>query len=167
MWTPVVVRQDGEMRMFDSLVHQTGDNDEKNMFGWLASRQPPARKVSKRTAVMDPLFLDVTNSIKEQNDTVEILYDNRFLVQFDLSKIPDELAGILSSNQDDRVLIVPKNRWFSPKVVWQKNREQGTVDLASQVEAMDMQTDTSRRRKDIPISSDWIRITWIRPLDVP
>ncbi|KAF8891234.1 PP-loop family-domain-containing protein [Infundibulicybe gibba] len=125
---------------------------EGETIGWLASRQPPlSRYKMEQQGIKNPLRLDITKFICDaitawQSGTGEatatVLYDCRFLVEFDLSKIPGSIvADLLSSGSS------------SPRS-WGGNEEQ--VEENHKV---------YWKRRDDEVVVDWITVRWIRSLE--
>jgi len=120
----------------------------------------------------DPLSLNLTTQLdqakkelqkaapKEQAaTTLDILYDCRFLLRFDITKMPPEIAMSLAVGNSD-ILVEARTRWYWPQVVW---RKPGRTDLLAVI------TDEHQVREEpldiLPDLSDWIHIDWIRTLD--
>ncbi|KAF9014036.1 PP-loop family-domain-containing protein [Cyathus striatus] len=169
-----------------SNIKTPNSNDASNItkdmvVGWLASRQPPYNKNNPAAidvkAIIEP---DVTQALiqgidkwqRDPNDhsssVVEVLYDTRYLVHFDLAKIPVDVIEALNVPAT-RVVISPATAWYLPQVYLQTRNT--TRLLHSDIELhrflrTGFQTDTqywTNRTK--VVVSDWISIEWIRPLE--
>jgi hypothetical protein len=145
-------------------------------FGWFASRQPPFRKNVATGDAGDRLHIDLTGQIcqlkkelKEgaQKDRttgamLEILYDCRFLLRFDVAKIPPELSMSLSVGRS-QILVKPHTRWYWPQVVWYGP---GRYDILLRLEGDETGSLVGPlQQPENAKSSDWISIEWIRTLD--
>jgi hypothetical protein len=180
LWTPVLMN--GESIQTPNQLGQFRIQPGETV-GWLASRQPPLhRDKMEARGMINPLQLDVTELLtagiaanKEKGtgtESLEVLYDCRFLLRFNLTRIPENIAtAIMVPQTDERILIQPTTRWYWPKVVWQ--RSVNAVVLHSVV-----RQDRNRlkvwggtkehdyrqywTRKDTVVSAGWIDIEWIR-----
>jgi tRNA(Ile)-lysidine synthase len=122
LWTPVYVRPDGQIKH----VKPNSGTDEWNE-GWLASRSPPYRTAGGPAE----LEVDVTSLILNQRpstDPVEILFDNRFLLTFDLPAIPEEIFSRFSTG--DRLVATPTKKYFLPQLVFRPSDEDVIEDPA-------------------------------------
>jgi hypothetical protein len=183
LWTPVTMKGDRVRtpdRVFTPNIGMDGS------FGWLASRQPPLHRGSMEArGMVNSLRIDATEqlakALKEWNDgapsVVQVLWDCRFLVQFNIEKIPADLAGRLMRNEG-KIMIYPYSRWYWPKVVEEQD-ETATVlhskigsndlnDLKSifKVATRDNSDDRAMywKPKEVEVSSEWINTEWIRSL---
>ncbi|KAF9469291.1 PP-loop family-domain-containing protein [Collybia nuda] len=183
LWTPVTVK-DGRIRTPDRIF--AGGVAEDGRYAWLASRQPPLHR-SKMEALGETstLEINITSHLVRAlrgwkagaPSTIEILYDCRFIITFDLNKMPKGLAqGIETPNTKEKILILSNTRWYWPQVV----REWFSLKtvLHSEIDHKPVNTFLSAVQKNIefdhtvawklrenPISAEWINIKWIRPLD--
>lgn len=179
LWTPVVVRGDS-IKTPDRVLASSIREDET--FGWLASRQPPLhRRQQEARGLLNVLEIDVTHKIadamRQQRlggpPVVNILYDSRFLVTFDLEKIPDlSAARILYPQSDERIWIYPSTRWYWPKIVWKSEKEcaiiHSKIDEKRGAVLLGRQPGTEgdiNHWQNEPVSANWIKIEWIRSLD--
>jgi hypothetical protein len=89
-------------------------------------------------------------------EPVDVLYDCRFLVQFNIAEMPEEIArAIADVERESRVVILSNTQWSWPKVWWWKKGEM-PVALAG-IGMVDKDHET--------LASNWISIKWIRVLD--
>ncbi|KAM6500318.1 PP-loop family domain containing protein [Amanita muscaria] len=180
LWTPVLVRGNN-LKTPERLVRSGFGQDE--VIGWLASRQPPLnkRKMEERN-MRNPLRVDVTENLKQVLDKaretpfVDILWDCRFLVRFDLSKMPLNIRTELANSRSNQssTLIVSNTRWYWPEIVLQQEKEQTVLhsDIKENKRIppfLGPEDDVYPRRAywrryDAPVVSDWIHVEWIRPL---
>ena len=89
---------------------------------WLASRQPPMHKNKMaELEIINPLQINLTETLKQRLEdmsnsrasTPEIMYDCRFLVRFDIAKIPLRIYFDLRNPENPiRISIVPDTRWY-------------------------------------------------------
>lgn len=174
VWRPIVISFDSkgnerlklpqkwsEMRMCP------GDR-----FGWLASRQPPLYKSKGVTGGLeDDLEVDlspkISRTIKELHDgkrkasdgPLDILWDCRFLLRFDLAKIPQYIAVSLALGHS-QLRVEPNTRWYWPRIVWMRPGFQPDTLALIPLEQQDQEG-------VVPLAnpSAWIRIYWIRTLE--
>jgi hypothetical protein len=177
LWTPVSVRGN-QIKMSHEISRKGSPVDGK--FGWLASRQPPLNwRDSRVRGLVSPSRVDVTQqlakAVKEWRDgaspIIRVLYDCRFLVHFNIEKIPGNLAERLVRGEGN-IITRPhiRWRWYWPCVVAEWN--DGTSDLLHEIRKKQLSpnsiiepTGSYDRRLDKTISSEWIEIEWIRSLN--
>ncbi|KAF8643880.1 hypothetical protein AX16_008896 [Volvariella volvacea WC 439] len=186
LWMPVLVR-DGRIKTPDRL--KNSGIERGDVIAWLASRQPPLKKrILTERNVDNPLEVDVTQLLAEQLkstsaiEPIEVLYDCRFLVRFNLGQVSEqvqsELAHALESGW--KAQVKTHTRWYWPRVVL--IRGEGDLEsirvLHSQIlgpersvmqptETEDQTTNHHKRYwrpRDRLIDSGWITIDWVRPL---
>jgi hypothetical protein len=72
------------------------------------------------------LDIDITERLATAmnlgDDSLEVLFDCRFLVRFDLSQVPEKLVGALRQYRETgvNVRIKPHTKYYWPKVVLRK-----------------------------------------------
>ncbi|KAF8205666.1 PP-loop family-domain-containing protein, partial [Mycena galopus ATCC 62051] len=150
------------------------------LIGWLACRQPPLPR--ERLALLDrynPVWVDITgqlraalkNKSEHPGQKLSILWDSRFLLHFDIDKIPDYIAlGILYGG--DGMQIQPHTKWWWPMVVrcppnGGSEKVLHNTLAASQPCLVKLDRDTTEswgHFKLEPVTSDWVNIEWIRSL---
>ncbi|PFH54140.1 hypothetical protein AMATHDRAFT_135540 [Amanita thiersii Skay4041] len=181
LWMPVLIKGN-QIRTPDRLPNPLPA--EENI-GWLASRQPPLHKDKmKALNMVNPLRLDVTDLLRTRIHAIttssassveSVLYDCRFLVHFDISRIPQRIVEqINESDMSYKIMLIPNTRWYWPQIV-EENGNNGTVlhsevqgnrEILSFLKAPDAQIDYTSywKRREVPVVADWIKIEWIRPL---
>lgn len=129
---------------------------------WIVSRLPAVPYHALETsALSSKLDVDITErlvtAMSSGNDSLEVLFDCRFLVRFDLSQIPEELVGALQNYKETEVniRIRPRTKFYWPKVLLRQPR---CPDTLYAVLKEDGQTDTFGRQP-------WISMEYIRLLD--
>ena len=129
---------------------------------WIACRLPAVPYHALDTSPLHPkLDIDVTErlltAMRCGNDCLEVMFDSRFLVRFDLSQIPEELVGALRNYKETgaNLRIKPRTKFYWPKVLLRRPLATDTV-YGTLME--DGQTDTFGRRP-------WISMEYIRLLD--
>jgi hypothetical protein len=151
----MVIRADGRMKTLDGARVKSGES-----CGWLASRQPP------KTGEM--LQLDITDRLITTDKVMkflEVIYDCRFLLRFNLDMIPVDIAtSITRPGCDGKILVQPQSEWYWPKVVW---RRPGIIDedlcsFDAPIEDKGRQDSTRTVKRVTPA---WIDMEWIRSLD--
>jgi tRNA(Ile)-lysidine synthase len=147
-------------------------------FGWLASRQPPFHKnVRAKGDASDPLTFDLTDRLcraredlqeriqkRTQDDQtaagmLEILYDCRFIIRFDVARMPAQIGLSLSVGRS-QIVVEHRTRWYWPQVTW--HRPGHSDHLAVIVDESEVSTGAPPVNSDL---SNWISIEWIRTLD--
>ena len=179
LWMPVTIQ--GDRIKTPDRIFATGIG-RNEIFGWLASRQPPlSRGNTEARGLTNALRIDVTqqlfNALEKWRNGVplvtQVLYDCRFLLHFNIEKIPGDLAGRLLRNET-RIMIYPSTRWYWPKVV---EEQDGTTEVLHSKIGDDhlrplfpnkMRDSNDHVRywvpKEVDVSSQWIKIEWIRSL---
>lgn len=106
----------------------------RGILGWMAVRQPPYNPEKMAAyGLEDSLNVDITGTLREAlNDwdqgrgsgpqTIQILWDCRFLLDFDLASIPQHLIHDLSqtppsSSSSQKIAIRWWTKYYYPKVV--------------------------------------------------
>lgn len=185
LWTPVLIQ--GEGIKTPGRIGEFGIKPGETV-GWLASRQPPLhRDKMEERGMINPLQLNVTelltamttdNEKGASTEVLEVLYDCRFLLRFNLTRMPGKIAtAIMKPQQVEQILVQPNSRWYWPKVVWRRGREIDVVlhsDIVdtnkSQQQMWTGQTNEEHdhrqywKRPDNVVSAGWIEIEWIRSL---
>jgi tRNA(Ile)-lysidine synthase len=177
LWTPVIIRSNSVGRKILKATIPDVNLGAGDKFGWLASRQPPFHKNIRAIGdASNPLTFNLTDQLRQLSDrlkeergnertarrTLEILYDCRFLLRFDVTKMPPEIDMSLRESRS-QILVEPYTRWYLPHVVWQRPGD--SINLAVMNDAVQ---EPSRVLK-IPKGklSGWITMNWIRTLNAP
>lgn len=159
-WKPALVTKSHVLR---TVVKTFAIND----LVWCAARHP---SIKSPAPVTDTLRIVMTDKLrtgraaweaKEGPNTLEILYDRRFLIRFRLDKMPQELFEALKKNGG--VVVKPRSSWFLPEI----NFEQSKVFTVLHTEIKRDQFTWEREwgtkiYKDT--ASEWITIEYIRPI---
>ncbi|KAJ7766750.1 PP-loop family-domain-containing protein [Mycena metata] len=178
LWIPVIVT--GKSIRFPG---EAGNNnpvpEPGDIVAWMASRQPPlSRRRMQETGMFNPLRIDITDQLRAKveirhenpGQILQILYDNRFLINIEIDKIPEHiLQGFM--HEDKPVLVHPNTRWLWPKVLQFNPRLVSELPIHTTISVPDtvvpLDRDTmlswSLVRSD-DITSDWMSIEWIRSL---
>ncbi|KAL0946570.1 hypothetical protein HGRIS_012773 [Hohenbuehelia grisea] len=179
IWIPAVSR-DGRVRLLQGptpVSLHAGDT-----CGWVTARQPPLHRDKMRAlGIENPLRINITqhilSALRSERETLEVLYDCRFLVTLDLQKMPDDLRESLLDNPHATVRIEPNLRWCWPKIIWDDGRAAVTtlssevIDEENALRPWDAHNEDisewqkSWNRIDDTVQADWICMQWIRPLD--
>ncbi|KAG5654109.1 hypothetical protein H0H81_007161 [Sphagnurus paluster] len=154
-----------------------------NRIGWLVSRQPPlARHKLIERGIPNTLEVEITQNILAGVRRIElggpfvqkVLYDNRYQVEFDLTKIPKKLVLCLEqAPQGVCLMLLPRAVWNSPVVALARRGAPESTEVLH-----DMITEKApnpfigeatkkweyRRKFPEPVESEWVRMEWIRPL---
>ncbi|KAF5373600.1 hypothetical protein D9758_000902 [Tetrapyrgos nigripes] len=169
-WQPVVFRGN-RFKMPEPSLYSALEN---NPMGWLASRQVP---LNKNTGTMgwNPLTAHVTEFLRQklrQNAAfAELAWDNRFLVTFDLTKMPSDVLEVLDHpHADASIRINSRTRWFWPVVLLNKHGASDEI-LHFKVESLenDLISELHKERdmswkKMEEVQSSWITTRFIRAL---
>jgi len=113
LWTPVYIRPDGQLKHAKPVSRTDGWTE-----GWLASRSPPYKDGNGPSG----LEIDITSLILDEKpsmDSVEVLYDNRFVLSFNLHAVPDEVFERLrTSSSGHRLVVTATGKYFLPRLVF-------------------------------------------------
>ena len=124
LWTPVYIRPDGQLKHEKPVSGIDGWTE-----AWLASRLPPYKSTNSATG----LEIDITSFILDKNTStgpVEVLYDNRFVLSFDLDAIPDEVLDQLRAPSDRRRLVIaPTKKYFLPRLAFRVSNGNTLEDI--------------------------------------
>lgn len=157
-------------RSKDSWMRRRGEGDR---LAWLASRQPPYEKRVRHhpdgSPLEDTLYMDLTDILSQarQNaqtikDGLEVLYDCRFLIRFNIAKMPSEIGMSLSVGRS-KVVIEARTRWFYPQILWRRpgrdDEHLGAVMDESNRQVMEHRLNMDKKR------TEWISIEFIRTMD--
>lgn len=104
----------------------------RGVIGWMAARQPPPRPEKlKEYGLEDTLNLDLTGTLRDGltawdegrgsgPQTIEVLWDCRFLVRFDLGNMPRDVVDMLlqtTPSPEPKVAIRWWTKYYYPKIV--------------------------------------------------
>lgn len=103
----------------------------KGVLGWMATRQPPHRPEKMREyGLEDSLNVDLTKTLREGLKAwdegkgsgpqfVEVLWDCRFLIRFDLEKMPQNVKNMLLQDESDKPRLAVRwwTKYYYPKIV--------------------------------------------------
>ncbi|KAG6854688.1 hypothetical protein C0991_002399 [Blastosporella zonata] len=179
LWSPAVIR--------GNLIHtpQVVVNPlllDVDVLGWIASRLPPLnREKLEARGLPNTLEINVTRTILDAYrdwcnggpSTTSVLYDSRYLVNFDLSKIPQAVISCLKddSTGTNRLMVLSTSRWYMPKVVINKDGllenlhdQISEPSIRSLIPIPKMQHWRRSRGPAQEIDSGWITMEWVRPL---
>jgi len=176
LWTPVLVKGT-KIKTPDRFARRGSTAGEA--VAWLASRQPPIKltEIDEKN-LFNPVRIDVTEALNQKledmssgssSPTVDLLYDCRFLVRFDVTKMPSWVISELQNQA--RISIWPQTRWFWPKVVLGDESlvlhsdvaEHGEFFAFLQISGSDGGNKYWKRAERV-VASDWIHVEWVRPL---
>ncbi|KAF8163515.1 PP-loop family-domain-containing protein [Crassisporium funariophilum] len=116
-WRPIIVNNKNHW-------HTTIQGNEPQNLSWLACRLPNAKETIQNLGKPQSLKLDVTCDLKASQhawqmddgpETLEILYDRRFLLCFHLNRIPQTIAESLSKGA--KITVEPRSAWFFPQII--------------------------------------------------
>nr|GAT44031.1 predicted protein [Mycena chlorophos] len=182
VWTPVVVTNN---RIRFGIRNHAPPPRDGDIYGWLASRQVPFMEARLRQLNMpNVLKIDITERMRQRlvvrdtvpKQTLEVLWDCRFLLKIDIDRVPDDLARKVLMH-GAQLWIYPHSRWFWPKVVHLNARgdyasgvtlhstlsvpENGLVRLDRDV----MEKWPQAYNRDVEeVTTDWVQTEWIRSL---
>jgi tRNA(Ile)-lysidine synthase len=137
---------------------------------WVALRQPAAKSDPDRE-VFRPLKLNVTHQLlqmrqewlsNQETDTLEILFDRRFLISFRVDKIPNQILDSLLSKSSS-IQVIPRTPWILPQVVHHYQRKDFPIHKSIIRQEFFWEKEYGTKLfKDV--SSDWISIELFRPV---
>jgi tRNA(Ile)-lysidine synthase len=126
LWTPVAILSDGTTRQRPASI-SAGEE-----LGWLLSRSPPFAKNQNphipTKSIEEDVTLQLIRAMTKDFLRLEILWDCRFLISFDLKRLQQVVNMNLNKAQ---VKIVPEGRFLLPRVVICREDEE---ELAVQVD---------------------------------
>lgn len=176
LWRPVVIRGSADSNGRDRITVPKSNLasvslKEGDRFGWLATRQPPYDKRIRYTPdgkqQEDPLHVDLTdtlNKAQQEGNTrqpLEILYDCRFILRFDLAKMPSDIRVSLAVGRS-KILVEPRTRWYWPHVLWSRpGRPDDNIAMVQDAQEKHWVSPQLAEGE----KSDWISIEFIRTLD--
>jgi len=159
LWSPVLYYPDKCLKtVIGPLRHSK--QPEGTQFAWLASRIPPFFKNPQEGAgSASRLFIDLTNqfhiALTKSEPVLEVLYDCRFLIRFDLSRIPKHVQAVPNNGQPISITILPHTQYFWPKVALRQGTGPDKV----------LAVLNDKGEVDMLGSSPWISMEWVRLLD--
>ncbi|KZP21121.1 hypothetical protein FIBSPDRAFT_1044298 [Athelia psychrophila] len=177
LWRLAIFRQEEDGRMVLRLPDKSAAHTVKpgERLGWLASRQPPPKKSSqwataRRQNALDEVDLS-DELLRAQKAAMgggakpfQVLFDNRFLLRFDMDKMPATLATSLAMGRSKIVLGAVTN-WQWPHVEWVRgNHKEGRTTLAF-VNDPNVNSTNAQEASIDPLLDGWITIEWIRASD--
>ncbi|KAI6127730.1 hypothetical protein EV401DRAFT_2067558 [Pisolithus croceorrhizus] len=156
LWTPVLYSHNKGIKAC-----RLGQPDSAQS-AWLASRLPPFSKNPQEGAgSASRLSVDLTKQFvlayAASRHVLQVLYDCRFLVGFNLTQMPSHMRNALDNVHDQpiSIKILPHTDYFWPKVVLQQG---SNPDLVLAVLNVMGEVDTLG-------SPPWISMEWVRSLD--
>jgi len=135
---------------------------------WYAARHPSIK--SPTAPVTDTLRFVMTDKLragraawdaKEGPNTLELLYDRRFLIRFRLDKMPQELFDALEKNGG--VVIKPRSPWFLPQIDFKQSKVFTVLHTQIKRDQFTWEREWGTKIYKDTIS-DWITIEYIRPI---
>lgn len=160
-WKPAVVTKSHLLR---TVVTTFPMND----LMWYASRHPSIK--SPTAPVTDTLRFVMTDKLragreaweaKEGPETLELLYDRRFLIRFQLDKMPEELFDALKENGG--VVIKPRSPWFLPEINFKQSKVFTVLHTRINSDQFTWEREWGTKHYKDTVS-DWITIEYIRPI---
>lgn len=136
---------------------------------WIASRQPKHR-LEDTPAGQHPLKRNVNPELLEwqkawqageKSPVFEVLYDCRFLIQFQLDKMPLDIQDGLSTGE--KIYIKPRGVWNVPQVILMSKRNSRAIQwhIEKTSHSLPKEWGTKMERD---IRSGWITIEYFRPI---
>lgn len=159
VWWRLVTTVNGRLRS------EVRKADPTNL-AWIALRQPQSRLHK----VPDVCRFEITRTILEarnawltqnKSSLLEMVFDNRFLLQFSLDKIPTSLVESLE--RDERIVVEPRGIWLIPQVKCFSVKGLNVIhtDVKHGPFSVDLQLGSEHYHN---IKSDWITMEYFRPL---
>jgi hypothetical protein len=130
LWTPVYITPSDELKYTKPMIGGDGWTE-----GWLASRSPPYRS----TRGPSGLDIDVTSLVlAKKSERVEVLYDKRFLLTFNLHGIPENVIKRLGTSSGKTLLVVTATgKYFLPRLVLRSSNGDDVEDVGISGPALD------------------------------
>lgn len=177
LWSPVIMRGES-FRIWPPVDNVQLLEDET--LGWIASRLPPLhRDKIKLLGIPNTLEIDATKTMVDAYQewrnggpsTISILYDSRFLLKFELDKMPQKIISCFIDNpaNKNRLMLLPRTRWFLPEIIIERNCIPETLHnrVSKEPTTRGFLVPRMRHCKDGltgGIDSGWINAQWVRPL---
>jgi tRNA(Ile)-lysidine synthase len=184
MWAPAAINPEGDIRILKNS-RKFIDNEEP---GWLAVRLRP------HAEVLHELTLDVTEQLSQAlrflpsvsgaayagHKTLDILWDNRFLIRIDLLRIPPKLRSeLLSPSTKYRAVIdvdpdKERDTLFIPRVTFEASDPQDPSLTLARISTVIPSSDGNRIHNNSTASAlshhltsdcHWISFEFIRSLE--
>ena len=164
LWSPVLYHPHKRLK---PVIGPLGDlqQPEGTQIAWLASRMPPFFKNPQEGAgSASRLIVDITHQLHaadtksdSHTTTLDVLYDCRFLVRFDLERMPKHVQAALRNVRHEPVSIkiLPHTQYFWPKVVLQQGVGPDKV----------LAVLSDKGEVDTLGFPPWISMKWVRLLD--
>jgi len=128
--------------------------------------QVPVRLINRDLHVTDAIKSCLAQFKEGTDPILEIIYDNRFLVRFQLDKIAQGVSRRLSKGWN--ILIAMEAPWDTPQILINKDDITETIHSSVVWTPEDWQTSWEHRspphHKVQDVRSDWITIEYFRPL---
>ncbi|KAH7914005.1 PP-loop family-domain-containing protein [Hygrophoropsis aurantiaca] len=170
LWSPAIFNSERPLKVGAQYIKHSSHPGDR--FAWLASRLPYVGVNKSGAGVQLPpnLDIDITTRLipSPQNGQLknvtqrylDVLYDCRYLVRFDLQRIPGNVVTALQqcSETSATVRVVPISRYCWPKVVLTPNQP-----AESEVVLAALGEDGTCQHPDG--TQPWITMEWIRLLD--
>jgi tRNA(Ile)-lysidine synthase len=135
---------------------------------WFASRHPSIH--SPQAPPSDELRILMTDKLREGRvaweagkgpDTLEVLFDRRFLIRFHLDKMPEGLFKELQERGG--VVIDKRSPWHLPEVSFKHSKVYSVIHTLIQRERFTWEREWGTKTY-IDTDSDWVTINYIRPI---
>lgn len=136
---------------------------------WFASRHPSVRDPTAPAS--ESLRFSMTDQLREGRraweadegpDTLEVLFDRRFLIRFRLDKMPGDIIEELKTNGG--IIIKKRSPWTLPEVNFKQSKVFTVVHTLIQREKFTWEREWGTKTY-IDTESDWITIQYIRPIN--
>jgi hypothetical protein len=146
------------------------NNLPANDIMWFAHRHPTINHPTAPTPVSDNLRIVMTDQLRkgrmaweanEGPDTIETLFDRRFLIRFQLDKMPEDLYEKLKTNGG--VVIKKRSPWHLPEVNFKQDKVYTVIHTLIQREKFTWVREWGTKTY-IDTESNWITIQYIRPI---
>ena len=143
-----------------------------NNLMWFAHRHPTINHPTAPPAVSDDLRILMTDQLRngrkaweadEGPDTIEVLFDRRFLIRFQLDKMPQDIIEGLKSNGG--VVIKKRSPWHLPEVNFKQNKIYTVIHTLIPRDKFSWEREWGTKTY-IDTESDWITIQYIRSISL-
>ena len=137
---------------------------------WFAHRHPSINHPTAPVSDKDNLRIVMTDRLREGRiawesnegpDTLEVLFDRRFLIRFRLDKMPEDLFEALKTNGG--VIIKKRSPWHLPEVCFKQSKEYTVIHTLVQREKFTWVREWGTKTY-IDTESNWITIHYVRPI---
>ena len=161
MFVPGAVVRDGSFRQ--------SEPREVSRRAWRAQKAPPYSRERLHTdKISDSMVVDLTPRLlgwREEEPYPTVLYDNRFLVKFDMSRIPQKVLALLKRKPDAQICITYRLPEQSPSICLRVgSHEEVIADYRRDVLRMSETEGKGRKAISRTPRHSWVHMSLVRTI---